>query len=41
MPRANQKNLQEVPDNVKSKLQFTFVESMDEVLQIALPGVNS
>ncbi len=41
LPRANQKNLQEVPDNIKSKLRFVFVDSMEQVLAFALPGLGA
>ncbi len=41
LPRANQKNLQDVPDNVKSKLDFVFVEGMEEVLEVVLPTLAS
>src|SRR5579862_3737878 len=36
MPLDNQKDLPDIPDNVKSTMKLHFVESMDEVLKIAL-----
>jgi ATP-dependent Lon protease len=39
MPKANEKDLREVPDEVKKNMMFTFVERMDEVLRIALMPV--
>ncbi len=36
IPAANQKDLTEIPKNVKRKLKFTAVENMDEVLEEAL-----
>ncbi|MBI2680650.1 MAG: endopeptidase La, partial [Candidatus Solibacter usitatus] len=36
MPLDNQKDLPDIPDNVKSSMKLHFVESMDEVLKIAL-----
>jgi ATP-dependent Lon protease len=36
MPKANEKDLRDVPDEVKKNMVFTFVERMDEVLRIAL-----
>jgi ATP-dependent Lon protease len=36
MPKSNEKDLREVPDDVKAKMAFTFVEKMDEVLHLAL-----
>ncbi|CAN5835561.1 endopeptidase La [soil metagenome] len=36
IPRANEKDLRDVPDEVKKQVSFTFVSSMDEVLRLAL-----
>ena len=36
IPRANQKDLSEIPEDVREDLVFQPVESMDEVLQFAL-----
>lgn len=36
MPKANEKDLVDLPKHVRSKLTFTFVEMMDEVLESAL-----
>jgi ATP-dependent Lon protease len=36
MPKANEKDLREVPDEVRAHMAFTFVERMDEVLHLAL-----
>src|SRR5881275_875219 len=36
MPKANEKDLRDVPDEVKAQVTFTFVERMDEVLRLAL-----
>ena len=36
MPRSNEKDLRDVPDEVKQNMTFRFVERMDEVLEIAL-----
>jgi ATP-dependent Lon protease len=36
MPRGNQKDLRDVPQEVRDNMKFTFVSTMDEVLQIAL-----
>ncbi|RJQ38519.1 endopeptidase La [Candidatus Microgenomates bacterium] len=36
MPEANEKNLVDIPDEVKKELEFKFVKHMDEVLNIAL-----
>ncbi len=36
MPKENKKDLEDIPDNVKNKLTFVFVEHADEVFPIAL-----
>jgi len=36
LPAENEKDLAEVPDNLRKEMKLHFVESMDEVLQIAL-----
>jgi ATP-dependent Lon protease len=38
LPRANEKDLQELPDNIKNSMKLHFVDSMDEVLALALEG---
>ncbi|NWF53612.1 MAG: endopeptidase La [Syntrophaceae bacterium] len=36
LPKKNEKDLEEVPEQVKKDLEFRFVQKMDEVIQIAL-----
>lgn len=36
MPRENEKDLPDIPDAIKTTMKLHFVESMDEVLKIAL-----
>ena len=36
MPKSNEKDLRDVPDEVKKQVAFTFVNTMDEVLRLAL-----
>ena len=36
LPRENQKDLADIPDNIKKEMKLHFVFSMDEVLKIAL-----
>jgi ATP-dependent Lon protease len=36
LPRANEKDLSELPDNIKSAMKLHFVDTMDEVLALAL-----
>ncbi len=37
MPKDNERNLHDVPQAVRDKLEFHFVESVDQVLEIAFP----
>ena len=37
MPKDNERNLHDVPKDVRDKLKFHFVESVNEVLEIAFP----
>jgi len=41
LPRENQKDLEEIPAEVREFLEFHPVESMDEVLRLALDGAIS
>jgi ATP-dependent Lon protease len=36
LPKRNEKDLEDVPANVRQEMQFRFVETMDEVLDLAL-----
>jgi ATP-dependent Lon protease len=36
LPRANEKDLSELPDNIKNSMKLRFVDTMDEVLALAL-----
>src|SRR5438874_4432046 len=36
MPKANEKDLRDVPEEVRKNMAFTFVDRMDEVLHLAL-----
>jgi ATP-dependent Lon protease len=36
MPKENEKDLHEIPNNVRKKLRFALVEHMDQVLEEAL-----
>ncbi len=36
MPMRNEKDLEEIPKNVKDEIKFTFVKNVDEVLEAAL-----
>ncbi len=36
LPKKNENNLEEIPENVKNGMEFYFVENMDQVIQKAL-----
>jgi ATP-dependent Lon protease len=36
MPAANEKDLRDIPDEVREKMAFTFVSSMDEIVHLML-----
>jgi ATP-dependent Lon protease len=38
LPRANEKDIAELPDNIKKAMKLHFVDQMDEVLKLALEG---
>jgi ATP-dependent Lon protease len=39
LPRDNEADLRELPDNVRGEMEFTLAERVEDVLQAALPGV--
>jgi ATP-dependent Lon protease len=39
LPKENQKDLRELPDDVRAELEFVFVERIEEVLAAALPDL--
>ena len=41
LPRENERDVEEIPQNVRDDLQFHFVDHMDQVLSLALlPGTR-
>jgi ATP-dependent Lon protease len=38
LPKENEKDLEEIPEEVRDQIEFHLVESMDEVLSLALDG---
>ena len=40
MPARNEKDLKDIPQNVKDEIEFFFVKKVDEVLEAALEGGN-
>ncbi|HEU0178187.1 MAG TPA: endopeptidase La [Blastocatellia bacterium] len=41
LPRENQKDLRELPDNVRAEMEFIFAERVEEVLIAAMPDLAS
>ncbi len=39
LPKANEKDLRELPDHVRDEMEFIFVENIDDVLSAAIPGL--
>ena len=40
LPKENEKDLEEIPAEVREAMEFHLVESMDEVLRLALDGTS-
>jgi ATP-dependent Lon protease len=40
LPMANKKDLRELPDHVRSEMEFKFVERVQEVLALMIPGLQ-
>ena len=40
LPQGNKKDLRELPDHVRQEMQFHFVDRVEEVLSLAIPGIN-
>ncbi len=38
LPKENEKDVEEIPEEVRNAMEFHLVESMDEVLRLALDG---
>lgn len=39
LPKANQKDLRDVPENVRAEMEFVFAERVEEVLENAIPEI--
>src|SRR4030095_11165788 len=39
LPKENQKNLRELPDNVRAEMEFVFADRVEEVLTAAIPDL--
>jgi ATP-dependent Lon protease len=40
LPKANKKDLRELPDHVRQEVQFHFVDRVEEVLSLVIPNVQ-
>jgi ATP-dependent Lon protease len=40
LPQANKKDLRDLPDHVRQEMQFHFVERVEEVLSLVIPGLQ-
>jgi ATP-dependent Lon protease len=40
LPKENQKDLRELPDNVRAEMEFVFAERVEEVLTAAIPDLK-
>lgn len=40
LPKGNQKDLRELPDNVRAEMEFLFAERIEEVLAAAIPKLS-
>lgn len=38
LPKSNRKDMEDVPDKVKRDIKFVFVDDLDQVLGVAIPG---
>ena len=40
MPKGNQKDLRDLPEEVRKEMQFVFAERVEDVLRTAIPGIG-
>jgi ATP-dependent Lon protease len=40
LPHGNKKDLRDLPDHVRQEMQFHFVDRVEEVLPLVIPGIN-
>ena len=40
LPKANQKDLRDLPDPVRNEMEFFFAERIEQVLELAVPQVS-
>ena len=41
LPKANEKNLRDIPEPVRAEMEFIFAERVSEVLHAAIPGIGT
>jgi hypothetical protein len=41
LPMGNKKDLRDLPAHVRQEMQFHFVERVEEVLSLVIPGIKS
>ena len=39
LPKENEKDLRELPDNVRAEMEFIFAERVEDALSAAIPGL--
>jgi ATP-dependent Lon protease len=40
LPKGNEKDLRELPENVRAEMEFVFAEQIEDVLAAAIPGLR-
>ncbi len=40
LPQGNKKDLRDLPDHVRQEMQFHFVDRVEDVLTLVIPGIN-
>jgi ATP-dependent Lon protease len=40
LPQGNKKDLRDLPDHVRQEMQFHFVDRVEEVLSLVIPGID-
>jgi ATP-dependent Lon protease len=39
LPRGNQKDLRDLPEDVRKEMEFVFADRVEDVLAVMLPGL--
>jgi ATP-dependent Lon protease len=40
LPMANKKDLRDLPDHVRAEMEFKFVDRVEQVLELMIPGLQ-